>query len=41
MRLGATAISRDRFLDELKESQMEPDDLGSWQHFKWEYNDDT
>lgn len=41
VRLGATAISRDRFLDELKESQTEANDLGSWQYFKWEYNDDT
>ncbi len=41
VRLGATAISRDSFLDALEESLTKPSDLGSWQHFKWEYNDDT
>ncbi len=41
VRLGATAISRNSFLDALEESLTKPSDLGSWQHFKWEYNDDT
>jgi leucyl/phenylalanyl-tRNA--protein transferase len=39
MRLGATVISRDRFLDELEESLEKPSDLGLWQHFNWEYSD--
>ena len=41
VRLGATAISRDSFLDALEESLAKPSDLGSWQHFKWEYSDGT
>ncbi len=40
VRLGAIDIPRDRFLDELEESLEKPSDLGSWQHFKWEYSDD-
>ncbi len=40
VRLGATVISRDSFLDALEESLTKPSDLGSWQHFKWEYDDD-
>lgn len=41
VRLGAIDIPRDTFLDELEESLTKPSDLGSWQHFKWEYKDDT
>ena len=41
VRLGATAISRDSFLDALEDSLTKPSDLGSWQYFKWEYSDDT
>ncbi|MEA3418690.1 MAG: leucyl/phenylalanyl-tRNA--protein transferase [Campylobacterota bacterium] len=37
MRLGATVVPRDRFLDELEESLGKPSDLGLWQHFNWEY----
>jgi len=40
LRLGAVAIPRDTFLDALEESLEKPSDLGSWQHFKWEYSDD-
>ena len=38
IRLGATVIPRDRFLDELEESLGKSSDLGSWQHFNWEYD---
>ena len=41
VRLGATAISRDSFLNALEKSLEKPSDLGSWQHFKWEYSDGT
>ncbi|MEA3456826.1 MAG: leucyl/phenylalanyl-tRNA--protein transferase [Campylobacterota bacterium] len=41
VRLGAIDIPRDTFLDELEESLEKPGDLGSWQHFKWEYSDGT
>lgn len=41
VRLGATAISRDSFLDALDESLTKSSDLGSWQDFKWEYSDGT
>lgn len=37
IRLGATVIPRGRFLDELEESLGKSSDLGSWQHFNWEY----
>jgi leucyl/phenylalanyl-tRNA--protein transferase len=37
IRLGATVIPRDRFLDELEESLGKSSDLGLWQHFNWEY----
>ena len=36
--LGAQAISRDRFLDELELTLQKPSDLGHWHHFFWEYN---
>lgn len=38
IRLGATVIPRDRFLDELEESLGKSSDLGLWQHFNWEYD---
>ena len=37
--MGAKNISRDKFLDELEESLTRSSDLGSWQDFKWEYED--
>ncbi len=39
LRMGATIVSRDNFLDELEQSLEKPSDLGSWQHFKWEFED--
>ena len=35
--LGAEVVERDIFLDALEETIEKPTDLGSWQHFKWEY----
>ncbi len=37
--LGAEVIERDIFLDILEEAIEKPTDFGSWQHFKWEYED--
>jgi len=37
--LGAEVVPRDTFLDALKIALTKPSDLGSWQHFKWEYDD--
>jgi leucyl/phenylalanyl-tRNA--protein transferase len=37
--LGAEVIERDLFLDALEEAIEKPTDFGSWQHFKWEYED--
>ena len=37
--LGAQVVERDIFLDALEETIEKPTDLGSWQHFKWEYED--
>jgi len=37
--LGAEVVERDIFLDALEETIKKPTDLGSWQHFKWEYED--
>ncbi|MDD3774743.1 MAG: leucyl/phenylalanyl-tRNA--protein transferase [Sulfurovaceae bacterium] len=37
--LGAVVVCRDEFLDSLKATIKKPGDLGSWQHYKWEYND--
>ncbi len=37
--LGAKTVERDTFLDELHEALQKPSDLGSWQHFRWEYKD--
>jgi len=37
--LGAVVVCRDEFLGSLKAAIQKPGDLGSWQHFKWEYND--
>ena len=37
--LGAEVVERDLFLDGLEEAIKKPTDMGSWQHFKWEYND--
>ena len=39
IRLGAITVSRDSFLNELEESLVKPSDLGSWQDFRWEYQD--
>ncbi len=37
--LGAEVIERDLFLDALEEAIEKTTDFGSWQHFKWEYED--
>ncbi|HHD74632.1 MAG TPA: leucyl/phenylalanyl-tRNA--protein transferase [Nitratifractor sp.] len=37
--MGATLIEREVFLDELEEALWDGGDIGSWQHYKWEYND--
>jgi len=37
--LGAEEVERDFFLDALHETLQKPSDLGSWQHFRWEYKD--
>lgn len=37
--LGAKVVQRDTFLDELKNSIVKPTDLGSWEDFRWEYED--
>jgi leucyl/phenylalanyl-tRNA--protein transferase len=39
MRLGAEVVERDNFLDALEETIEKPTDIGSWQNFKWEYED--
>jgi len=39
VKLGATVITRDRFIDELKESLTKPSELGSWQDWRWRYID--
>jgi len=37
--LGAEVVERDVFLDALEKTLEKPTDLGSWQHFMWEYKD--
>jgi leucyl/phenylalanyl-tRNA--protein transferase len=37
--LGAEVVERDLFLDALDKAIEKPTDIGSWQHFKWEYED--
>ncbi|MEA3491563.1 MAG: leucyl/phenylalanyl-tRNA--protein transferase [Campylobacterota bacterium] len=37
LRMGATIVSRDNFLDKLEQSLEKPSDLGSWRDFKWEF----
>ena len=39
VRLGATDISRDSFLERLSDALGKPSDLGLWQDFRWEYSD--
>ncbi len=39
LRMGAEAVSRDSFIEELEESTVKEGDLGSWLHIKWEYED--
>jgi leucyl/phenylalanyl-tRNA--protein transferase len=39
VRLGAETVPRERFLKELAVALEEPDEIGSWQHFQWEYKD--
>lgn len=38
--LGAVEVSRDTFLKKLHDTLQKPSDLGSWQHFFWEFKDD-
>lgn len=37
--LGAEVIERDDFLDALELAIDKPSDIGSWQHFTWEYKE--
>jgi leucyl/phenylalanyl-tRNA--protein transferase len=37
--MGAVAVARDHFLDELDVALQKPSDLGGWQDFKWEFRD--
>lgn len=37
--LGAEVIERDYFLDALELAIDKPSDIGSWQHFTWEYKE--
>jgi leucyl/phenylalanyl-tRNA--protein transferase len=39
MSLGATEVNRDDFLDLLKVTLQKPSIIGSWQHFKWRFDD--
>jgi leucyl/phenylalanyl-tRNA---protein transferase len=36
--LGAEVVERDLFLDSLELAIEKPSDIGSWQHFTWEYD---
>ena len=36
--LGAEEVERDLFLDSLELAIEKPTDIGSWQHFTWEYD---
>ena len=36
--LGAEVVERDLFLDSLALAINKPSDIGSWQHFTWEYD---
>ncbi len=36
--LGAEVVERDLFLDSLELAIQKPTDMGSWQHFTWEYD---
>lgn len=36
--LGAEVVERDLFLDSLELTIKKPTDIGSWQHFTWEYD---
>ena len=36
--LGAEVVKRDLFLDSLELTIKKPTDIGSWQHFTWEYD---
>jgi len=39
MSLGAIEVNRDDFLDLLGTTLQKPSMIGSWQHFKWEFDD--
>ena len=41
LRLGAKEVCRDFFLDALEDTLTKSSDLGYWQHFKWEFNDEN
>lgn len=38
MSLGATEVNRDDFLNLLKATLQKPSIIGSWQHFKWRFD---
>jgi leucyl/phenylalanyl-tRNA--protein transferase len=40
VRMGATVVSRERFLSELKEALSKGGCCGGWRDFEWEYADD-
>ena len=37
--LGAEVVERDNFLDGLELAVEKPSDIGTWQHFTWEYKE--
>jgi len=37
--MGAVLVERTIFLDELEDALQDGGDIGSWQHYKWEYKD--
>jgi len=39
-KMGAVAIPRDRFLDELDVAVSKPEDKSSWKDYHWEYKDE-
>jgi len=40
VRLGAVAVPRHRFLEELESALQSAPEVGSWSNYRWEYHDD-
>ncbi len=40
VRLGAVAVPRQRFLEELESALQSAPEVGSWSNYRWEYHDD-